>query len=202
MALSVRSSEWQVRKGGITFTHLLSRTYYFSGLPQPDTTAVVKINCTLDSSRDIQRVTCNLRFLFRPFQIPEETYLILGLFTEDLKGGFVEAEAFPLENKLEEGDKFISLTMHDDDLAKCVRVLTAGKDMTFMLMTPTPPDRRPFIEMPPKPLVKLPLPNDLQFKRLYDQSYEEIEITQDATRARHLREGWYRRRTPGVDYSE
>jgi hypothetical protein len=67
--------------------------------------------------------------------------------------------------------------------------------MTFFILSPAPPELEPFLKQPFDPLLKFNLPNDLGFKRLYGEVRDQIERSHDATRARQLREGWYRRRS-------
>lgn len=95
-------------------------------------------------------------------------------------------------------DVDVGLCPHPDDVIKCVRALSSGKDMTFMLLEPLPPDQEPFLALPLRPLLRLTLPNDIRFKQLYDEQYDRLSTAQDATRARQFREGWYRRRSPFI----
>jgi hypothetical protein len=69
--------------------------------------------------------------------------------------------------------------------------------MTFLILRPAEPSNQPFLPQPFDPLVKFILPNDQDFDRLYCDIVAQIERSHSATRARHLREGWHRRRSLG-----
>ena len=79
------------------------------------------------------------------------------------------------------------------------RALASGDDLHCVLMNPAPPEERPLLSTPFNCLARCMLENDDAFKELYEETVEKVSVCQDATRARQLGEGWYRRRTPGRD---
>jgi hypothetical protein len=66
-------------------------------------------------------------------------------------------------------------------------------------MNPAPPEERSFLNNPLECFARFVLANDDAFKDLYEETIEKVSVCQDATRARQLGEGWYRRRTRGRD---
>jgi hypothetical protein len=163
------------------------------GSPSPNATATLRIECGL-TSFEANRIPCSLRLNFRPFQIERTTTLVMALFTEELKGGLVEVQARPIPQDARSKLLDIALNVHEDDVPKCLNALCAGTPFCFGLIKPVEPSGKSFLDLPPDFMVRLDVPNDLDFKRLYEQSYAQIERSHEATRARHLREGWYRRR--------
>jgi hypothetical protein len=118
----------------------------------------------------------------------------MGLFPVDqTTGGYVEVLALPTDGPR---DLLLDavLCVHGGDVHKCLRAILSGKELMFTLMAPAKPDADSFVQLPPKSALSFRLPNDLGFKQRYDEICGQIEQSQDATRARHLREGWYRRR--------
>jgi hypothetical protein len=186
--------KWEILGGGPILDYSVARTYSWSGSPSPNATATLRIECGL-TSFEANRIPCSLRLNFRPFQIERTTTLVMALFTEELKGGLVEVQARPIPQDARSKLLDIALNVHEDDVPKCLNALCAGTPFCFGLIKPVEPPGKSFLDLPPDFMVRLDVPNDLDFKRLYEQSYAQIERSHEATRARHLREGWYRRRT-------
>lgn len=191
------TGKWQVAGSGHEFT--ISRTYSLPDLSSAETTATLKIICTIKSSPEVNWVCSDLRFNFKPLRLPHERPIVLGLFTDEPKGALVEVRALPVPKDNRDALLDVVMLVHSDDVTKLLRALLSGKELTFVLMNATAPDEKPFVKAPPEFLARLSLPNDQEFKKLYDEACEQVAHCQDATRARQLGEGWYRRRSPGRD---
>jgi hypothetical protein len=131
---------------------------------------------------------------FASVRLPLETTLVMGFFTEALKGGFVEVQALPVPEEYRDEMLDIVMHVHEDDIPKCLDAFRAGSTIQFILAHAPQPPAPPNIGSSSDLLAEHSLPNDTRFKELYDQCYDQIERSHHATRARHLREGWYRRR--------
>jgi hypothetical protein len=187
--VSVDSGKWSLDGGGGLLLYHLTRTYNFSE-QTPD--ATVRIYFIVKSTDDLT-ISTGLRIFLKPFALKKEWKLVLGLFTKDYEGAFMEVNALPNVA----GGLFgldAAICVHDDDVPKCVSAISSGKEMAFLILHTLPPKAEPFLKPPLDPLVNLNLPNDPEFKQLYAEVCEKIEQSHNATRARHLREGWYRRR--------
>jgi hypothetical protein len=193
----VNTGKWQVAGGGHEFT--ISRTYSLFGPSSAETTTTLKIICTIKSSPEVNWVCSDLRFNFKPFRLPHERPIVLGLFTEEPKGALVEVQALPVPEDSRDALLDVVMLVHHDDVTKLLRALSSGNELTFVLMNPAAPNEKSFVKDAPEFLARLSLPNDQEFKNLYDETCEQVAHCQDATRARQLGEGWYRRRTPGRD---
>ncbi|RQH08696.1 hypothetical protein [Bradyrhizobium sp. RP6] len=130
-----------------------------------------------------------------PLRFGQHKSLVLGLFTEEPKGALVEVEVIGANG----GASDAVLLVHREDAHKVLRAIASGDDLHFAIMRPAPPDEEPFLADPLDSLAWLVLVNDEQFKALFEDATEKVSICQDATRARQLRENWYRRRTPGLN---
>jgi hypothetical protein len=188
-------SNWQVEGGGLLLQYKLTRTYDRVPAKHPnDPATTISIRLTLTGASDNNSIDRVLRIHLRPFRAPKET-LVMALFTTDQAfGGFVEVHALPVPSNAPRDLLDAVLCVHKDDVTKCLRALSSGGDLIFALMSPAKPDAEPFVELPPKSALTFVLSNDLEFKLRHDHASSLIEKSQDATRARHLREGWYRRR--------
>jgi hypothetical protein len=92
----------------------------------------------------------------------------MGLVTADhSKGGIVNVRACPIE-----GDRNTALLAVEGrpDVQKCLSAISSGKEMFFMLGNQA------------RYFVKLPLPNNGEFKTLYNETYERVARAQDASR--------------------
>jgi hypothetical protein len=188
-------SHWQVEGGGPVLHYKLTRTYDRVPAKHPnDPATTISIRVSLTGSKDNNSIDRVLRIHLRPFRVPKET-LVMGLFTADQAfGGFVEVHALPVPSNAPRDLLDAVLCVHKDDVTKCLRALSSGRDLILALTAPAKPDAEPFVELLLKSALTFELSNDLEFKLRHDHASSLIEKGQDATRARHLREGWYRRR--------
>jgi hypothetical protein len=137
MAVSVGGTKWSSEGGTIR------KKFYFSGLPGPDSTASLQIDCNVESDTLGVSVHTFLHLYFRPLRIPAEMFFIMHLGTQDLSaGGMVAVRASPTDDP---ATALISVPTRTD-AEKCLAALLSGKDMVFMLL-----DKN-------EPLVKLPIP--------------------------------------------
>ena len=175
MSLSVDFSKWHVRRG----TGELTRIYHFSGLQAPNTTATLRLDCRLESAVGGNFIHPILTLYFRPFRLVHETSLVMGLVTADQsKGRIVEVRACSVEGERDSAVLTVGLGVEGrQDVQKCLSAISSGKEMFFMLGDQT------------RPFVKLPLPNDGEFQRLYSETYERMARAQDASR-----DGFYLKR--------
>jgi hypothetical protein len=156
----------------------------------------MRISCSVESSSDINWIKTHLHINMRPFEFPPSKTLVMGLFTADAKGGLLEVQAIKARPEWRNDEVLDgAFGLHEDDVLKCLRALSSESDLFFAVYKTTPTDREPLIARGAQPLFKLQFPNDQNFKRLYAESCERVARGQDGTRARHLHEGWYRRRT-------
>ena len=176
-------SQWQIKQGaagidGPRPKDEFSRVYEFSGLPPPDTTAAVRIECTIESAglrseaNGSYGLSLNrsVRFYFRPFRLPHEAEFVLRVMTVDRsEGGDFDVLASPVDGETAIFAKFGGR----NDTATLLRAFMAGKDLTFEILQDS------------ESLVKLPLLNDGTFKQLWDASANrcaEVEMTYEALR--------------------
>ncbi len=184
MPLSVDVSEWDVERGvgapvtdvlgGERAGDVLTRTYNFSGLQAPDTTAALKIHCRLESDFGGVLINSTLYLFFWPLRLRQETSLFIGLVTADeSEGGIVEVLARPVEGTRDTALFGVGAGKYGEkgrrDTWKCLSAILSGKEMFFVLGNQTE-------------LMKLPLPNDGEFQQLYTESRERIKRAQDANR--------------------
>jgi hypothetical protein len=167
---SVSSDEWQVENKSSDFDEPameeLSRTYKFSGLKSPDTGATLKIVCALECSlmNDGENVNLGrrLRFYLSPFKLPHEAPFEMRLTTMDgTKGGEFDVLAEPVNHGSDTA--LIAKYAGKSDVANCLTAIMSGKDMIFTLRDEN------------ESLVSFGLPNDREFKRLYDETCERLK---------------------------
>lgn len=179
MSLSVDFSAWQVqRKGnGRSTTDILggdrsgieiSRIYDYSDGQTAKKTATIRIDCRLEQGFGGFSVNSFFSMYFKPFRVPEDTPFVMGLLTPDYGGNFVMVTARPLEG---DPDTSLLFASGKEDADKCIGALLAGKHLSFTLMQIEPKEN----------LVKLPIPNDGEFKRLYDKAYNRLAHGEDAS---------------------
>jgi len=190
---AMQGNAWKTIGSGHEYT--LSRTY---STPRGAATTL-EIICTVKSSREVNFVVSDLRFRFKPFRLERKGSLVLGLFTDEPKGALVEVEAIPVSEESRTTMLDVVMSVHREDAHKLLRALASGDDLHFALTNPAPPEEKPFLSTPLQSLAYVLLANDDAFKDLYEETIEKVSVCQDATRARQLGEGWYRRRTPGRD---
>jgi len=188
---------WEVTGSGHYFE--ISRRYIWPHQPMPGRAAELQIICNVESSKEVNAVVSRLRFRFRPINVTVAS-LVLGLFTKQPKGALVEVEAMMFSKEPGGLDDEAALIPHAEDMPKLLRALTASQPLEFLLAVPMPPEREPYLGDKAQFLAGTTLDNDQQFKTLYETAIENVWVCQDATRVRQLAEGWYRRRTPGVNF--
>ena len=168
-------SQWQVRRenGGIdgpSPRDELSRSYEFSGVPTPDSTAMLGIVCALESTglvagsnSEPSRLGVNRRlsFYLRPLRLSHETPFIVELFTADhSQGGKFDVRASPVGSS--DTALFAKIGRSREDAATLFNAIMSGKDMTFALAYQS------------EALMQFQLPNDLEFKRLCEETYKRF----------------------------
>jgi hypothetical protein len=189
----MQGNAWKIVGSGHEYT--LSRTYSSSG----GSATTLEIICTVKSSPEANFVVSDLRLRFKPLRLEQEGSLVLGLITDEPKGALVEVEAIPVPGESRNTMLDVVMLVHREDAHKLLRALASGHDLHYVLMNPAPPEEKPFLTNPLEYLARLVLANDDAFKSLYEETVEKVSVCQDATRARQLSEGWYRRRMPGRD---
>lgn len=187
----VESDKWSTNIGGPLLGGAIRRSYSWPGPGGQRMKA--RFNCHLDSI-EANRVTLSLSVHVGPIHLQSKTAMVMGLFTDELKGGLVEVEAIPIAEQYRDDGLNVVMHVHEDDIPKCLDALRAGTSFHFLLGPSPPPPAAPNITPENKFTIALPLPNDATFKSLYEQGLEQVEKSHRATRARHLQEGWYRRR--------
>jgi hypothetical protein len=185
----MKNNAWEVAGGGHEYR--LSRVYSTAN-------GTVEILCTVKSSPEVNFVVSDLSFRFKPLRTPRGS-LVIGLFTDDPKGALVEVQAIPVPEEHRSRMLDVVMHVHREDTPKLLRALTSGNDVNFLIAKAASASERPFLTVPIAPLVHLMLSNDRMFKSVYEEAVEKVLWCQDATRTRQLNEGWYRRRTPGLD---
>ena len=186
-------SNWEAKGGGALLSYRITRTFTFPDITTPDGVCTLRIDVGLDSSSEMNGVEHTARLHLRPFPLSTNKLFVMGFFTSGSKGGFLEIEAIP---NIWEPDEALTaaLCVHQDDVTKFLRALLSGGAITFVLLDVVASDLPSTVSPPFDPYVKLILPNDLSFGSLYKQTIENLTMGEDATRARHISEGWYRRR--------
>lgn len=177
-------SQWQVKRGetkidGPRPKDEFSRTYEFSDLPPPDTTATVRIECAIESGGLVSgpggssglNLNRNVQLYVRPFRLTHDQEFVLHFETIDgSEGGDFDVLASPVDRETAVLAKFGGR----NDTATLLRALMVGKDLIFEL------------RQGDDSLVKLPLQNDGAFKRLWDESanrFADIEMTYEVARS-------------------
>jgi hypothetical protein len=184
----IHGDAWKIVGSGHEYA--LSRSY-------SSHRGAVEIVCTVKSSHEVNFVVCDLRFYVQRLRLKPKGFLVLGLFTDEPKGALVEVETISDPEAAHNPMPDVMMQVHREDAHKLLRALASGDDLHFALMNPAPPEQKPFLTHPMECLARFVLSNDGEFKELYEETVEKISVCQDATRARQLGEGWYRRRTPG-----
>jgi hypothetical protein len=169
---SVDVSKWQVQRGEGSVdepppSDELSRIYHFSRMKGDHPTATLRIVCTVQASLEnglageAANIHRRLRFYLWPFRLPHEASFRMRLLTEDeSEEGLFDVLASPLG-----GDKDTAVIAKfggKHDVTRCLAALMSGKRMTFMLADDT------------ESLVNFRLPNDGEFKRLYDETCDRL----------------------------
>jgi len=182
--LSAAPSQWEVKRGDTSIDgprpkDEFRRAYEFAGLPPPDTTATVRIECTIESGGLLSQpdgssglsLNRSVRLYLRPFRLPRESEFVLRLTaTDGSEGGEFDVLANPVDDETAIFAKFGGR----NDTATLLRVLMTGKDLMFEVLQDS------------DSLVKLPLQNDGSFRRLWDESanrFVEIETTYELVRS-------------------
>jgi hypothetical protein len=164
MSPLVDFSKWRVRPA----IGELSRSYNFSGLQASGTTATLTLDCRLKRSFGDHFIHSFLTLHLRPFRLLHETSLVMGLVTADQsEGGVVKVHACPIEGKR---DTTLLAVESSQDVRKCLSAISSGKEMYFTLGSQT------------RPYVKLMLPNDGEFHRLYNDTYKRMARVSDASK--------------------
>ncbi len=180
-------SQWQIRRenggiGGPPPRDELSRSYEFSGVPTADSTAMLGIVCTLESTglvagsnSEPSRLGVNRRlsFYLRPLRLSHETPFVVELFTADHSlGGKFDVRASPVGNS--DTALIAKIGRSREDAATLFNAIVSGKDMTFALAYKS------------EALMQFQLQNDLEFKRLCEETYKrfaELEFEYQKARA-------------------
>jgi hypothetical protein len=164
MSPLVDFSKWRVRPA----IGELSRTYHFSGLQASGATATLTLDCRLERSVGDHFIHSILTLHLRPFRLLHETSFVMGLVTVDQsEGGVVKVRAYPIEGKR---DTALLAVESRQDALKCLSAMLSGKEMYFTLGNQT------------RPYVKLMLPNDGEFQRLYNETYKRMARVPDASK--------------------
>ena len=164
MSPLVDFSKWRVRPA----IGELSRRYHFSGLQSSGTTATLTLECRLERSVGDYFIHSILTLHLRPFRLLHETSFVMGLVTVDQsEGGVVEVRACPIEGK---PDTALLAVENRQDVRKCLSAISSGKEMYFTIGNQT------------RPYVKLMLPNDGEFQRLYNETYKRMARVPDASK--------------------
>lgn len=131
------SGAWAVKGGGVLLDHRVVRTYAWS--KPGGAHAMLRISVGLDSfeaNQIVRRMSVN----FASVRLPLETTLVMGFFTEELKGGFVEVQALPVPEEYRDEMLDIVMHVHEDDIPKCLDAFRAGSTIQFILAhAPQPP---------------------------------------------------------------
>ena len=160
-----KQSRWRVRKD----IDEISRNYYFFSPGASHAAAILTIKCRLKRSVGDHFIRSILTLHLSPIKLRQETSFEMGLLTADqLEGGIVKARARPFEG--ERNTALLTLE-YREDVQQCFNVISSGKDMLFSLGNGSQPD------------VKLLLPNDKEFGRLYKATLERLARTQHRTKA-------------------
>jgi hypothetical protein len=97
--------------------------------------------------------------------------LTMGLITDDQsRGGTANVVATPMQ---QDPDSLLLSPLFDNESkSKFIGAILSGKEMIFALANES------------QSLARLPLPNDDEFNRLYDETYDRIRRAQDASKRR------------------
>lgn len=145
----------------------LNRTYRFFGASSATSPgASLRFSLTLEADADqstTQGVVLNrrLRLYLSPFRLPHEAPFVMHLITSDQRiNKRFEVLGAPLDTGSDTAvfARFGAAT----DVASMINILSAGQEIRFMLEDET------------ESLVQFGLPNDREFKRLYDESCNRL----------------------------
>jgi hypothetical protein len=173
----LEAGEWQVRyvNSGADEskrTDEISRTYHFSGLPNPEANATLKIVCLLkclaEDDQNYATIESSLRFVVRPFHLSGETSFVLRLATAaQSQGGVFYALASPIEG---DPDTALISIRRGEDTKNCIDVIKSGASLTFVLA-----DQREIV-------IDFHLPNDSRFTLLYDDASKDLSDHEAASK--------------------
>src|SRR5690349_18192388 len=91
----ITPGKWEFLGGEFLLDFGIVRTCSWTGFPAPDHTAKLRIECGVGVAQDTDDIRTKLGFRFSPFKIHQDQTLVLALFTEEPKGGFIEVKPFP-----------------------------------------------------------------------------------------------------------
>ncbi|NPU64723.1 hypothetical protein HL667_06930 [Bradyrhizobium sp. 83012] len=171
-----RASGWQVVRENISEgmrpSEELRQTITITGLAPSQPSAVLSVIFKLKSDGLVGdpneegsgvRFDRKLSFSIRPFRLPRDADFVMGLAAVDKsRAERFEVVASPLDSETSIINKFYGPT----DVANCVEMLRLGKELLFTIADET------------ETLVKLPLPNDEQFRGLMDEASERLVRTE------------------------
>jgi hypothetical protein len=168
-------SQWQVKRESSAIDGRppkveLSRSYTFSEAPTPDSSATLELVCTIVSAGLVTgsssvpgrlNIDRQLRIFFRPLRLKRRISATFELFTTDRsEGGKLTVYASPIGH----GDTVLLAANGRSrlDTAALLSAIMSGKDMTFMLAHEA------------RPLIQFHLNNDLEFRRLCEETYKQF----------------------------
>lgn len=165
-------SGWQVTRENIGEgkrpSEELRQTITITGMAPSQPSAVLSIAFKLTSEGLIGdpeeagsglRFDRKLSFSLRPFHLPHDADFVMGLATLDQsRADRFRVIASPVDRETSVIKRFYGPT----DVANCLELLRLGKELLFTITDEV------------ETLVKLPLPNDEEFKRLMDDAHERL----------------------------
>jgi hypothetical protein len=169
------SNQWLVRRESSAIEGRppkveLSRIYKFPGTQSTDSTMMLGLVCTfvseglaIGSSSEPSRLNINrrLRVIFRPLRLSRKTLATLELFAMDRsEGGKFHVFATPVGR--DDATLFAEIAVSREDAATIVNTIMSGKTMTFKLACEAVPPLQFYLQ------------NDLEFKRLCDETYRQF----------------------------
>lgn len=108
-----------------------------------------------------------LKIYLRPFRLPNSAEFVMEMLAADKSsGGRFTVLATPVG--ADQYSAVIEKFKGPEDVGKCLAALRSGKDLFFTLRDEN------------EPLVRLPLPNDGEFRRLYDDACNRMAETEVA----------------------
>lgn len=164
------SGAWQVENKSRDFNNPskeeLSRSYCFSSPSSQGPITTLRIVCSLEASlvNNGEGVALNrrLRFYLDPLRLPQEVELIMRFATSDgAHGRDFDVIADHVEG--ERDTAMIAKFGGRSDVSACVAAIRSGKEMSFTLRNEN------------GSLANFDLPNDREFERLYDETFERLK---------------------------
>lgn len=161
---------WQVENKSRDFNNPskeeLTRIYCFSSPSSRGMITTLRIVCSLEASlvNNGEEVALDrrLRFYLAPLKLPQEVELIMRFATSDgAHGGDFDVIAAPVEG--ERDTAMIAKFGGRSDVSACVAAIRSGKEMSFTLRNED------------GSLANFDLPNDREFERLYDETFERLK---------------------------